>query len=289
MRFKIRRNIKFIIAMAIVITVSPSIFDFVGFGRSGSNSIDAIEDQHIEYMPYMDRGMTSRGTVRTRTAMDMVRATYIFAKIAEDSPYYDSHSMNKEQIGSFSKDQVVEVIKDRGRESYLVKAGDGSEGWIPAENLIIPDDPETNAEWMSKRQVEEFINNSELTSQTSQLIWVDIDRQLTHVLLNEDDTWKHYRTMLSATGANKSPTVKGVFEIQERGEEFYSDRLKSGAKNWVRFDGPYLFHSLSMDKDGNITDYTLGKRASDGCIRLSMEDSKWFYDNIEEGSTVFIN
>jgi len=58
---------------------------------------------------------------------------------------------------------------------------------------------------------------------------------------------------------------------------------------YVRFNGSYLFHSIAMDKDKNVIDGVLGQRRSSGCIRMSLDDSKWFFENIPEKSRVFIN
>jgi lipoprotein-anchoring transpeptidase ErfK/SrfK len=44
-----------------------------------------------------------------------------------------------------------------------------------------------------------------------------------------------------------------------------------------------------MDENQNVKDYTLGKRASAGCLRLSVIDSKWVYDNIPNNTTVWTN
>ena len=57
---------------------------------------------------------------------------------------------------------------------------------------------------------------------------------------------------------------------------------------WSRFNGSYLFHSVAMDKDKNITDNILGKRRSSGCVRMSVDDAKWFFENIEAGTKVWI-
>ena len=44
-----------------------------------------------------------------------------------------------------------------------------------------------------------------------------------------------------------------------------------------------------MDEtETNIVDYTLGKPASHGCIRLRESDSKWIYDNVPKDSKVII-
>ena len=52
--------------------------------------------------------------------------------------------------------------------------------------------------------------------------------------------------------------------------------------------GAIFISFVAMDRNQEVEDPTLGKRASYGCIRLSIEDSKWFYDNISEDTTVFV-
>jgi lipoprotein-anchoring transpeptidase ErfK/SrfK len=57
------------------------------------------------------------------------------------------------------------------------------------------------------------------------------------------------------------------------------------------FFNSYLFHSTPFDKDGNIIledRLNIGKPASHGCIRLDVEDAKWFYESIPSGVTVNI-
>ena len=80
-----------------------------------------------------------------------------------------------------------------------------------------------------------------------------------------------------------------IFSIKEKGEWFFSKKYNQGGKYWVQFLGNYLFHSTPFDKDKKtIVDYTLGTPASHGCIRLSVDDSKWLYDNIPKNTKVII-
>ena len=218
-----------------------------------------------------------------------VQESLVFAKITKNCNYYNNYSYNKRKLGNFKKGEIVEILRDRSYKWYLVKSTEGKSGWVLKDALLIPKDPETNKDEMTREEIEGFVNSIGLKSDTPYLIWVDIDRQLTHVFLGKEGNWKLHKTMISSTGKNISPSVRGTFKIQDRGKWFYAERFKSGGKHWVRYDGSYLFHSLPMDKGGNIIDNTLGKRASSGCIRLSMEDSKWFYDYVKKGSTVFVN
>lgn len=59
----------------------------------------------------------------------------------------------------------------------------------------------------------------------------------------------------------------------------------------TRITGHYLFHSVPyFEKDKSTLEYEeynkLGKTASMGCIRLTVEAAKWIYDNCPVGTTV---
>ena len=102
-----------------------------------------------------------------------------------------------------------------------------------------------------------------------------------------------FRTPVS-TGKEGSETPVGDFVIEpERGDFFYNAGSGEGAYYWVSFKdhGIYLFHSVPTDEEGNVIDWEadlLGKPASHGCVRMSMDSAKWFYQNIPEGTPVHI-
>lgn len=236
--------------------------------------------------------LANKTEIETHTLMDLlaeVKPSIVIGEITKNTPSYDDWGSNKKRIGEFNLGEEVEVIRDRGFEWYYVRNEDGREGWVAVDSIWIPSDPETNTEWLPNYALEAFVNKKMLGSKTDQLVWVDVDRQLTHVFTGKQGDWKLKHSMPSSTGKNVSPTLRGVHEVAERGEWFFTERLARGGQNWVQFSGPYLFHSLPMDKQRNITDYTLLERRSSGCIRLSMEDSSWFYSFIKRRTTVYVN
>lgn len=220
---------------------------------------------------------------------ELFKPSAVWAEITAYTAAFDAWGSGSKRVGEFSAGEQVEIVRDHNYQWYLVKAADGREGWIPVDKLSIPEDPETNPELVPAEILEAYVNAHGFTSKTDQLVWVDIDRQLTHVFVGQMGSWQLLRTMVCATGKNTAPTLRGLHEIADRGEWFFAERFGQGAENWVQFSGPYLFHSLPMDRQRTIVDYTLGKRSSSGCVRLSMEDSRWFYGFIKRGSTVFVN
>lgn len=133
------------------------------------------------------------------------------------------------------------------------------------------------------------INRLSLSSTTNYLIYVDLSEQKTYIYKGSMNNWHILKEFSCSSGLSGSDTPTGVYTIAERGDWFFSSKYQQGAKYWVQFSGNYLFHSLPYNEDkSQILDYTLGKPSSHGCIRLSVSDSKWLYDNIPEHTKVII-
>lgn len=218
-----------------------------------------------------------------------IKESPVFAKINAECDVFSDIEM-KNYIKKLKKGTEVEILQDKSEQKYFIKNEEEKvKGWVLAEFLDIPPTPKANQSRLKHGEIEKYVNEKGLDSITEYLVFTDIDRQLTYILKGSFNNWKMQKTIVSATGKNTSPTTRGIFKIQDKGEWFFSERLSSGAKYWVRFNGSYLFHSIAMDKNKNIIDPTIGERCSNGCVRMPIEDIKWFYENIPYGTTVFIN
>ena len=100
-----------------------------------------------------------------------------------------------------------------------------------------------------------------------------------------------YKAMACSVGLDgKTPT--GTYNTTDK----YTWRLLSGnvyGQYATRITGHILFHSVPyFTKDKSDLEYEefnkLGQAASLGCIRLTVEDAKWIYDNCPKGTTVVI-
>lgn len=108
---------------------------------------------------------------------------------------------------------------------------------------------------------------------------------------NGEYTVPHKAMVCSVGMDDKTPT--GTYTTPGSKYEW---RLLSGnvfGQYATRINGPYLFHSVPyFTKDKSDLEYEeynkLGNAASLGCIRLSVEDAKWVYENCPKGTTVVI-
>lgn len=134
------------------------------------------------------------------------------------------------------------------------------------------------------------INTLNIDSQTPYFVYLSLNEQKTYIYEGSLNNWQLIKTFDSSTGLPGKETPVGIFTINDRGDWFFSEEFEQGGKYWVKFMGDYLFHSLPYNRDqSQVLDYTLGKPASHGCVRLTVEDSKWLYDNIPNDTKVLIN
>jgi lipoprotein-anchoring transpeptidase ErfK/SrfK len=122
--------------------------------------------------------------------------------------------------------------------------------------------------------------------------WIEVLVEKQKVRIYKDGQLE--KEWLASTGTPDKPTPLAVFAIQNRGEWFFNPKYNQGAKWWVSFKdwGIYLFHSLPMDRNQQIIPEEaakLGTPASHGCVRLEVDNAKWIYDHIPQGTPVYIH
>lgn len=116
------------------------------------------------------------------------------------------------------------------------------------------------------------------------------------IYLPEQKIYLHFRDgkvleFLCSTGNPKLhkgvETPEGIFVIQNKARKIYSTQFDSTLMiNWMGFNFNIGFHAL---KGKSYYKY-LGQRVSShGCVRISLETSKYFYDNISIGTPVIIH
>lgn len=123
--------------------------------------------------------------------------------------------------------------------------------------------------------------------------YIQVNRKQNCVTIYEKDAAGNYtvpvKAMVCSVGEGDS-TPAGSFQIGQkyRWHELYGSVY---GQYCSRFTGHILFHSVGYEKeDPGTLEYEeynrLGEAASLGCVRLSVADAKWIYDNCGEGTTV---
>lgn len=214
------------------------------------------------------------------------------AEVIGDCVIFSDKSLQK-PIGDLYAGAQVEILEDFSAQAYkILENASNKIGWIHGKFLKIPAEAPTDKTVLSPRELECYVKTQAYTSNTNSLILADLNRQKIHVFKWETDsqTWTYLKSFDCSTGLNASPTTRGIFTISARGPWFYSERLSSGAKFWMRFNDQYLIHTIPMNRHMQIIpgEDIVGEKRSNGCIRLMPLDAKWLYENVPDGSTIVI-
>ena len=102
------------------------------------------------------------------------------------------------------------------------------------------------------------------------------------------------RTMKCSTGKDVTPTPKGTYQATTGpgARWHYFKKYKCWAQYAYYIEGDIMFHSvLYNDPNGPVTQSSvnnLGRKASHGCVRLSVEDAKWLYTNCPMNTKIIV-
>ena len=101
------------------------------------------------------------------------------------------------------------------------------------------------------------------------------------------------RTMKCSTSRKATPTPTGTFTETGPGARWhFFKKFNCWAQYAYYIEGDIMFHSvLYNQKNGKVTQSSvnhLGSRASHGCVRLSVEDAKWIWENCPSNTKVIV-
>ena len=127
-------------------------------------------------------------------------------------------------------------------------------------------------------------------------VTVDVNNQVVRVFgLDENNEYTvPVRDMICSTGTKKNPSDVGDWTLNGKHTKWcFFPKWGSHARYWTRINASIAFHSIIYNavdlKAANVGSYrALGHRASHGCVRLTVEDAKWVYENLGEGVVVSI-
>lgn len=195
---------------------------------------------------------------------------------------------NPEQL---SDSQLPDITDQTGAQDPSTQGGDGISEQYEEDDVSNGAPSTGETEVAPPSGSDSHAGETEGAEQDAE-VWVDVDQSTQTAAVMKGE--KVVREMIMSSGKDDTPTPNGTFKIQNRGEWFYSNKYKQGAKYWVSFKGwgKYLFHSVPFNEDKQLLDEEaalLGQKSSHGCIRLSIEDARWFYENIPDSARVEIH
>lgn len=197
--------------------------------------------------------------------------------------YKDSKEVYKGIYGKYNFIQYTPRQAGSYKVQVYVRDGFGKIASKYSSNITIYKPQST------KEIAEAFVNGKGFSSKTKNFIWVNTTKNEVYVFEGKAGNWKLIRTMACTDGKASTPTIKGNFAISGRGPWLISPSNSNvRAKYKVRITGGYYFHSILVNASGHIIDSRLGQSLSHGCVRLSIDNAKWMYYNIKDGTGVHI-
>ncbi len=187
-------------------------------------------------------------------------------------------------------ENVIKVILDDSKKED--KTNDDNNDQTQSNNDNNKDNPNSNEQGEENVDNKDDNNNVDTTKKDKNTYYIKINNKANVVTIYTKDSKGKYtvpvKAMLCSIGT--ATPKSGVY----RTSDMYTWRLLQGdvyGQYAVRITGHILFHSVPYQKRAKDSlewwEYDkLGTDASLGCIRLTVEDAKWIYDNCPKGTQV---
>lgn len=129
----------------------------------------------------------------------------------------------------------------------------------------------------------------EVTSVTNDLILVDEANYTCGVFCKlQDGGWYLTKAFPIAIGKASTPTPCGRYTVQKKIGDFDLNGYRFWYATWF---GGFGIHSTAYEiyptpqREANAG---ISQMTSNGCIRMSLKNAKWIYDNVSDGTEVMI-
>ena len=212
--------------------------------------------------------------------------------------FYFINGRNEDNKGLTDTNKIESEFVENETESELLEEGseslgeetENSETQMSETEETQTEEPQSQKPDVSKPPKE---NSTSQTNTGSTPYYIKVNRQANCVTIYKKDANGKYTVPVKAMTCSvglTGVTPLGVNKITER----YKWRPLFGGVHGqyaVRFNGHILFHSVPYTKQSKDAlkpgEYNLlGQPASQGCVRLSVADAKWIYDNCKNGTKV---
>lgn len=256
---------------ALIVCVLICVF---AFEKAGVNSQQSISD------------LSTSQAQTTILSTQAVQATQTTQPTAESE---ESHNENK----MYTVDDWTEIKKSASDDADILgKVGRNT--YLPVVSQ--------SGDWLEViyKSTTGHVKASQLTDETPEIKYsspylIKVNRTQNLVIVYSKDSNGKYtvaeKAMVCSVGEDNT-TPRGIFYTSDK----YNWRLLVGnvyGQYATRITAHILFHSVPYytknKSDLEYDEYNkLGQAASQGCVRLSVEDCKWIKDNCPSGTTVII-
>lgn len=193
-------------------------------------------------------------------------------------------------------ERIIVILNQKDKNEPPKEEHVDTEETIYAENnqtSSSKDKTESSKEEHKEEEEPIYTENNQTTSISDKKYYIKVNNEANVVTIYTKDNEGQYtvpvKAMICSTGT-ATPT-SGTYDIKLRWEwlGLFGDVYGHYSTQIV---GNILFHSVPYLEKGNPASLEyweydkLGTSCSAGCVRLTVADAKWIYDNIEQGTLV---
>ncbi len=217
--------------------------------------------------------------------MEIVKPVCVEATVKYTTNFYSDVSLSR-KIGTVAGGTNCQVLSSKTDYSNKIYTSDGRTGWVSVSALSVSDKNYTRATDITNQEKDLFVNTMGYKSNTPYLVWVHLEAQRVNVFLKKNGRWCIEQVFPCASGKNITPTITGEFTYSAYQNRWTYENYYVGPI--MVFSGNYALHSVLMRYDGTIYNGTVGKPASNGCVRLLPNDIRWLVDYVPMGTKVVV-
>lgn len=215
-------------------------------------------------------------TAKTYLTSQTIRLGYSSGTLWKPAKKYKAGSStkiaSKSLLKAGTKFTILERKKIDGKLMVNIKLSNGKKYWIRSGNISYGA-PYTTKDYTTEVK-ENFVNKMGYSSKTKYLLFISCYTQKVYVFKGSKGNWDLQKTFKCCTGKASTRTPRGTFKL-----------YKKAANGWCYkyvsyFKSRNSFHSRPYGSK------TMGKPASNGCIRLYDNDAKYIYKSIPKNTTV---
>lgn len=184
-----------------------------------------------------------------------------------------TQTVSKTKLKVGTKVTIVDRKKVGKHHMVYVKVSSGAKYWIKRCNVRYSA-PYTTKDYTTAVK-EDFVNKKGYSSKTKYLLFISHYTQRVYLFKGSKGKWDLQKTYRCATGKSYTRTPVGTYKIYKK-----SKRTLAGSKYATYFCLTNAFHARPAGSK------TMGKPASNGCIRMYNKDAIYIYKNMPKGTTV---
>ncbi|MEG0085261.1 MAG: L,D-transpeptidase family protein [Niameybacter sp.] len=253
-----------------------------------------LENDH-KYILTFKKGMPSQSNVMLKENQKIILKTDIKPEIDEVSPVIGS-----KWVGLYPR--ITVLSKTPMKSAYLELNNEMLVGDVKSEyhaefypqSLLLPDtryDGIVQIEATSGERSDPMAIYFTTQPLSQDRYWAEVKlgKNQEMIVYKGTEDIKHIQC---SGGSQKTPTIRGTFYVQSKGDKYFSEDAQEGGNYWIMLSEQIRIHGMTRDEYWHIKMDVLnrlGEGQTEGDIVMREEDALWLYETLPNDTMVVIH